>query len=229
MSELKHAEGKIVISIDIESKNWHTFSNGQKIRRERQFNELNRRVSEPVNAVVISGNNIPSGTQILIHPNVVHDSNRIFNYCQLSGIETASDIKYYSAPQEMCFAYLENNEWKPLPPFEFGLRVYKPYTGILQGIEPTEIKNVLWVTTGILKDNAVMTVVASDYEIIFQGIEGREDRLIRFRPDGDPKTQREPEAIAILNDTTEKILNGEYLIGLSSSDAKPLEINAYAD
>lgn len=225
---LKHVEGKIIVSVDLEWKNWHTFSNGQKIRRERQYNELNRRISEPVNAIVVSGENIPTGTEILIHPNVVHDSNRVFNYSQLSGQETGSDIKYYSAQREWCFAYRDENEWKPLAPFEFGLRVFVPYKGAIQGIEPTQLKNVLWVTTGRLKDNAVMTVEAADYVVIFQDITGREGQLIRFRPDGDPATDREPEAVAILNDVTQKILNGEYLAGLTTSDAKPIEISTYA-
>lgn len=229
MSELKHVEGKVVISIDLQGKNYHTFSDGTKIRLERQFDNLNRRYTEPVNAKVVSGEDIPEGTEILIHPNVVHDSNRVFNYCQLSGEETGSDIKYYSAPEEMCFAYLDNREWKPLKGFDFGLRVYKPYTGFLHGIEPTQLKDVLWVTTGELKDKAVLTVKAADYMIIFQNTDGREGQLIRFRPFGNEKINREPEAIAILQEVTDKILSGEYLVGLSTSDAKPLEITTYAD
>lgn len=229
MSELKHVEGRVIISVDTEAKNWHTFTNGTKIRRERQFNELNRRITEPVNAIVVSGENIPTGTEILIHPNVVHDSNRIFNHTQLSGKVEGSDIKYYSAKEEYCYAYLEDGEWRPMKGFDFALRVFKPHTGLIQGIEPEQLKNILFVTTGELKDKAVLTIKASDYEIIFQNTSGREGRLIRFRPFGCEKTEREPEAIAIMNDVTEKIINGEYLAGLTPSDAKEYEITAYAD
>ena len=67
----------------------------------------------------------------------------------------------------------------------------------------------------------VKTLVACDYQIIYQGKNGREENLIRFRPMGDPKNKREEEAIAILNDETKKVLSGEYLIGFTTSDAKP--------
>ncbi len=228
MTELKHVEGRVVCKIDIEAKNWHTFSNGVKIRRERQYNEFNRRISEPTNAIVISGNEIPSGVEILIHPNAVHDSNRIFNYKKLSGKEEASDVKYYAIRESDCFAWLdEDGTWKPLKPFETALRVYIPYKGLLDGIPPKQIKDCLYVTSGRLSKKVIKTIVASDYEIIFQDITGREGRLIRFRPDGDEKNNREPEAIAILTDITKKVNNGEYLVGISLSDAKPLKEYAH--
>ncbi len=37
----------------------------------------------------------------------------------------------------------------------------------------------------------VATLKAVDYEVIFQDTNGRENRIIRFRPFGDPKTKRE--------------------------------------
>lgn len=227
MNELKHVEGRVICSVDLEAKNYHTFSNGIKIRRERQFNELNRRITEPTNAIVISGKDIPSGVEILIHPNAVHDVNKIFNYKRLSGNDEASDVKYYAIREADCFAWLDKDVWKPLKPFETALRVYEPYNGVLQGVQPKQIKDCLYVTSGRLYGKVVKTVVASDYEIIFQDITGREGRLIRFRPDGDEKNNREPEAIAILNDLTKKVNEGKYLVGISISDAKPLKENAH--
>lgn len=227
MSELKHVEGRVICAVDLEAKNWHTFSNGTKIRRERQYNELNRRITEPTNAIVVSGKDIPSGVEILIHPNAVHDSNRIFNYKKLSGKDEASDIKYYAIRETDCFIYLgENGIWKPLKPFETALRVFIPYKGILEGIAPKQIKDCLYVNSGRLAGNVVKTIIASDYQIIFQDTTGKEGNLIRFRPDGDEKNNREPEAIAIMKDITKKVLNGEYIVGISISDAKPLKENA---
>lgn len=80
---LKHTHGKVVVSVDLQAKNWHTFENGTKIRRERQFNELDRKRTEPVNAHVISGEGIREGTEILVHPNAVADHTRI---CSLLSI-----------------------------------------------------------------------------------------------------------------------------------------------
>ena len=218
--QLKAVDGKVIISVDLEGKNSHTFSDGTKIRLERQYNNLNRRETHPVNAIVIDGEGVKSGSQILIHPNMTHDTNKIFNYGQLSGDIEGSDIKYFSIPVEQCYAWLDeedNNTWKPLKNFEFALRVYKPYVGLIDGIEPTLVKDVLYVTTGEFKGLVVHTLKACDYEIIFQGIHGREERLIRFRHFPDQEHERE-EIIAVDYHLTEKVNKGELLVGISPTN-----------
>ena len=218
--QLKAVEGKVIISVDLEGKNSHTFSDGTKIRLERQYNNLNRRETHPVNAIVIDGEGVKSGSQILIHPNMTHDTNKIFNYGQLSGDIEGSDVKYFSIPVEQCYAWLDeedNNTWKPLKNFEFALRVYKPYVGLIDGIEPTLVKDVLYVTTGEFKGLVVHTLKACDYEIIFQGIHGREERLIRFRHFPDQEHERE-EIIAVDYHLTEKVNKGELVVGISPTN-----------
>jgi len=223
MNNLNYIPGKVVIKIDIESKNWHTFEDGTKIRRERQWNELNRRVSEPVNAIVISAEHIPIGSEILIHPNEICDSNKINNYQPLSGEETASDWKYYSISEEQCFAWNIADMWHPIKPFEFALRVFKPYDGPLRWIDHKLMENVLYMTTGEYAGKVCHTIVESDYEIIYQERNGREGRLIRCRPNGDEKHEREPEIIAINHTLTEKVNKGELLVGYDSLSAKSIK------
>ena len=218
--QLKAVDGKVIISVDLEGKNSHTFSDGTKIRLERQYNNLNRRETHPVNAIVIDGEGVKAGSQILIHPNMTHDTNKIFNYGQLSGDIEGSDVKYFSIPVEQCYAWLDeedNNTWKPLKNFEFALRVYKPYVGLIDGIEPTLVKDVLYVTTGEFKGLVVHTLKACDYEIIFQGIHGREERLIRFRHFPDQEHERE-EIIAVDYHLTEKVNKGELVVGISPTN-----------
>ena len=227
--DLKHTHRRVVVSVNLEGKNSHTFSNGLTIRLERQFDNLNRRETEPVNAIVISAENIPEGVEILVHQNAPTDVNRIFNHGQLSGQQEGSDVKYYSIPVDQCFLWRDKNDvWQPIHPYETALRVFESYKGILEGIDPKPIKNVLYVTSGELKNKVVHTLPASAFEVIFQGINGQEDRVIRFRPFGDEATQREPEAVAINDLYTKKVKKGELLIGLSVKDAKPLEIKEYA-
>lgn len=221
MIQLQAVEGKVIISVDLESKNSHTFSDGTKIRLERQYNNLNRRETHPVNATVISGEGIKSGSQILIHPNMTHETYRIYDYAPLSGALEGSDIKYYSIPSEQCYAWLDGDEWKPLKGFDFGLRVYVRYNGVIEGIEPSLLKDILYVTTGELKGKVVHTLKSCDYEIIFQGINGQEDRLIRFRHFPDENNERE-EVIAIDDSLTEKLNSKELLIGLSPTKAKTI-------
>lgn len=210
--------GRVIVKCNKEGKNEHTFDNGVTIRRERQFNNLNVRETMPVNAIVISAENIPSNVEILVHPNSLHDSNKVFNYKN----DTA-DIGYYSIKTEDCFFWKdEHNEWQPLKPYEKALRVFEPYKGMMEGVLPKLIKDTLFVTTGELKELVVKTLIASDYQVIFQDINGKEGNLIKFRPFGDPETNKEEEAIAILHDLTEQIKNGELLVGISVDDCKKL-------
>lgn len=221
---LKHREGRIVVYADLEKKNSHTFENGTTIRVERQYNNFNKRETEPVNAVVISAEHIPEGAEILVNHNALHEINKIYDYKNLSGADVASDIRYFSLPESDCFLWRRNGDesWKPIGAFATALRIFKPYEGMLQGIEPTLIKDMLYVTSGEYEGLVVKTLKACDYEIIFQNENGREERIIRFRPNGDDKTKREPEAILIDHDLTDKVNNGQLLIGLSVKDCKSI-------
>ena len=222
MSKLIAPLGRVIVSIDTEGKNSHTFENGTKIRLERKMNNLNKRYTEPVNGKVVSSEFIPEGSTVLLHHNSCHDSHRIFNYQSLSGNEIADTTKYYSLPISQVFFYKEPNttEWKPTQGYATALRIFKPHSGIIQGIEPAQLKDTLFVTSGLYKDKAVRTLKASDYLIHFQGEDGREQQLIRFREtDVD---DRVCEVIAILHDVTEQVLNGELQIGLTTTDCKTL-------
>lgn len=222
MTAVKAVNGKVIISVDLESKNSHTFEDGTKIRLERQFNNLNRRETHPVNAFVIDGDGIKPGSQILIHPNCTHETNKIFNHSSLSGQLEGSNVKIFSVDEDKCYAWLDGEEWKPLKGFDFAFRVFIPYEGKLEGIEPTLIKDVLYVTTGELKGKVVHTLKACDYEIIFQGTKGREERIIRFRHFPDQDHERE-EVIAIDDYLTQKVKNKKLLIGLSPANAKTIQ------
>lgn len=217
---LKHIEGRVVCSVDLEMKNSHRFSDGTTIRLERQYNNFNKRETEPVNGFVISAENIPIGSEILIHHNSLHDVNRIYNYQALSGAEVSSSTKYYSIPETECFAW-RNKDGKlmPMKNFAFALRVFEPYNGILEGIQPKLVKEVLYITTGEMKGLVCHVLKASDYEIVFQGQEGREERIIRCRHFEDEANERE-EIVAISNSLTRKVNDGKLLVGLSVSDAK---------
>jgi len=78
----------------------------------------------------------------------------------------------------------------------------------------------LFVTSGELKGKVVKTLKSCDYQITFRNEMGVDEEMIRFRPNGDE--EREPEAIAIMNDLTNQVKNGKLLVGISIKDAKPL-------
>lgn len=217
---MKAVEGKVIISVDHESKNSYTFESGLKIRLERNWNNLNKRETHPVNAIVIDGDGLKEGSEILIHPNMTHDSYKIHNHTNLSGQVEGSDVKYYSVPVEQCYAWFDE-EWKPLKGFDFGLRVFRPYDGILEGIEPKLMPDILYATTGEFKAKIVHTLKSCDYEIIFQGRQGREERIIRFRHFPGEDHERE-EVIAVREDLTELLNKGKLLVGLTPTSAKTI-------
>jgi hypothetical protein len=214
--------GRVIIKIDIEAKNSHTFSDGTKIRLERVYDNFNMRYVKPVNAVVVAAKDIPEGSEILIHHNATHDTYRLFDYRSFSE-EITSDVKYYSIPDSECFFWREGigHKWKPLGNYVTGLRIYQPYKGFIEGIAPLLIKDKLYITSGSLKGNVVSTLKASDYQIIFQNDEGREDNLIRLRyyEDGSDRN----EIISIEHYYTELVESGELLIGYIPSDAIKLK------
>ena len=72
-----------------------------------------------------------------------------------------------------------------------------------------------------MSGKVVQTLHSCDYQIIFQGENGREQSIIRFRHYEDEDSPRE-ECLVIRDDLTELIQSGELYIGLNVSDARPL-------
>jgi hypothetical protein len=220
---LKHTHGRVVVKVDMNYKDSHRFEDGTEIKLVRRVNNFDRKHTEPVNAIVMSSENIPEGAEILIHHNSLTDENRIFNYKPLSGSDIASDIKYFSIPELQAYIWkMPDGDWQPIKGFATGLRVFEPYKGFIQGIPPKKLNNILYITSGEYKGQCVMTLKASDYEVIFQD-NGRERRIIRLRHfENEPEHERE-EIILVHHNFTKKVNKGELLIGLTPSDAKPLQ------
>ena len=220
--KLKAPTNRVIIKVDLESKNSHTFKDGTKIKLERVYDNFNMRYVKPVNAEVVDAKDIPAGAEILIHHNATHDTYKIFNY-QRPTTEASSDIQYFSIPIEECFMWREGKGsiWNALNNFVTALRIFKPYKGMLQGIEPEVMNKKIYITSGELKGRPVNTVISSDYEIIYQNDDGTEGRIIRLRyfPDGNDRN----EIIAINDNMTELVESGELLVGYNKSDAKQLK------
>lgn len=211
---------RIFISVKMDLKSFHSFNDGTKIILNRDVDNFDKKYVRPVNGIVIDSDIIPKGAEILIHHNATHGTYELPDYKGFDGEYISSNEKFFSIPESECFAWrLGNEDWKPMKGFEFGLRIFKPYTGTLSGILPTIIKNKLLITTGEFKDVAVMTKSACDYEIIYQGEDGKEKRLIRLRHFNEPENIRE-EIIAKDHETTKRINDGSLLVGLNINDCK---------
>jgi len=218
-------DGRIIISMDMESKNFHQFEDGTKIRLERDYNNLNKRYTMPVNATVIASEYIPEGSQVLVHHNACHDVNRIFNYKPLSGEDIARDIRYFSLLESEVYLYREQGEkeWKPTKGFATALRLFKTYSGIIEGIEPSVVKDKLYITSECSLQHKVVSVLkSSDYTIIYMGDDGKDKEVIRLRHWEEEIEQEREEVVAIDHKLTEQVRIGAYLVGVHVSDAKQL-------
>lgn len=217
---------RIFVECDLQYKNSHSFVTGEKIALQRQFDNFDRKYTQPVNGTVIDANRIPKGAEVLLHHNACHDTYRIFDYKELGADSISDTSKYFSVPEDQCYAWrIGNGNWNPAPGFELGLRLFNPYTGFLSGMLPTQIKNKLLITSGELCGKVVLTKGNCDYNIIFQDKTGREGNLIRLRHFPEPDNIRE-EIVGIDYTATEKVQNGEYLVGISPQDAKQINVLA---
>ena len=215
-------KGRVIIKIDLDAKNFHSFGDGTKIRIERQYDNFNMRYVKPVNATVVHAHGIEEGSDVLIHHNATHDTYRLFNY-QKPTEDASSDIKYYSIPEQECFFWRKpgSSTWNTLHNFATALRVFMPYNGPLQGIEPELVKNKLYVTSGEFAGNVCQVVNAADYQVIFQGDDGTEQFLIRIRHYENEYNDRE-EIIGVDHELTNLVNQGIALVGYTKSDAKKI-------
>jgi hypothetical protein len=217
---------RIFIRCDKEYKNSHSFENGDTIKLQRQFDNFDRKYTQPVNAIVIDSAIIPQGAEVLCHHNATHATYELPDYIGLDGNYLSGNERYFSIPEDQCYAWrVEGGEWQPAPGFEFGLRIFKPYTGTLSGILPSQIKNKLFITTGEFSGKAVMTKGHCDYTIIFQDRNGREGQLIRLRHFPDEPAHIREEIVAIDLLTTGKVRTGELEIGLSPTNCFSLMLS----
>ncbi len=229
MQNLKAAKGSVIVRVNMDEKESHTFASGHKILMRRNIECFDKKYTTVSQGVVLSSEYIPVGSTIYFGHNATHEMYEILNYRPVSGDEIASNIKYFSIPENQCFLWRERDgDPQPLKGFVTALRVFKPYIGILQGIDPKLLKNTLYITSGELSGKVVRTLKACDYEVIFNNLQGREERIIRCRHFEDEENERE-EVIATDEGATKKVLNGELYIGLSVSDAKPLNSSTHAN
>lgn len=221
---MKHVQGRIIVKADKDGKNWHTFSNGQRIRLEREYDNLDRKHTSQVLGEVISGEGLPAGAMILFHHNAMHPVNQIFNHTALNGEELASGVQVYSIPETECYLWKMTGEqkWKPLKGFATALRVFKPYEGFIEGVLPEKMNNILYITSGELKGKVCRTLKACDMPIIFNNEQGVEETIIRLRHfEGDELNERE-EVIAIDNTLTKMVKSGKLLVGIDHNQCEKL-------
>lgn len=219
---LKAAPQRILLKVDTDFKNNYSLTKDVTIRLERNVENLNHRETMPVQGICIEDRpDVPYGAMVLVNHNSFHASNQVFNYSGLSGEEIASGIGIFSVPQSECYLWKtkEMGDWQPIRGFEIAERIFMPYKGKLKGIPPSKIKDTLYVKTGYYKGKVVKTLKACDYEMVFRGDDGKEQRLIRFRTFYPEQNERE-EVLFVDEYLTGLVNKKKVLIGLSDVSCK---------
>lgn len=216
---MKAIKGKSLVRVDINKKNWHTFESGLRIEIRRGYNNFDQREVRPVQGICEDSEKIPKGSEVLVHHNATHDTYKVFNEKKLG---EENDIVLFSVPDNFIYAYREegSKEWMPLEGFMIVKRVFQPTVMDAKIYIPTQVlKNRLYVSRGTFEGLCINTAIACDYEIVFQGTNDQEQRLIRMR---DTSNLEYNECLGVDYEYTEKINKGELLVGLTADTATKL-------
>jgi hypothetical protein len=187
---LKHADKRIVVKVDTDSKNNYMFDNGIILRLFPKTSQFDGRFFQPTNGIVISADDIPENAEVLLEHNATHETN-----CIVEMKDENPNIKYYSVPEMQCYVWRKMEyidyvrhgykcgggmmgAWQPTRYYEIGERVYKPYKGVMQNVKPELIKNTLLIKTGKYKNKIVHTLKDSGYIIIYQDTNGKPNQIL---------------------------------------------------
>lgn len=205
---------RILIKANREKKNSFQLTEDVNIKLVRGIENFDRKQTEPVQGIVVNSEIVPIGSEVLMAHNSLHPVNEIFDH----KLELDDNEVLYAIPKREVYFYKEKGgNWKPLEGYLVILKLFKPYSGILQGIPPTEIVDKFWVVEGEYKHQVVIADKFCFYTIIFQGEKGREEHVSRMRSD-------EFELHGISGELTEHVLSGELLIGETAETAKKFEL-----
>lgn len=220
---VKKVDGRVIIKVDPGQKELWTFKDGTEIILKRDYNNFDRSYTQQVLGTCIDADHIPAGALVLFHFNAIHEVNTVFNHGRLSGDELASGINIISIPEWECFLWKMpgEGEWQPTKGFVIVERVFRPYEGLIQGIDPKRIINVLYIKTGEYAGMVVHALKAADYTIKFRNEAGVDEAIIRTRHFEDEFNERE-ELICIDHDLTGKVNRGELLVGYSPTECRRL-------
>lgn len=220
---VKAPEGKVLIKMDTRQKERYSFDDGTTIHISKGY-DFNLRQDKSSMAIILDGENLPAGEEILVHHNSQEPS---YEVTELNDFLTDKEIldgyKIFSIPIDMCFIYSQNNEWHPCVDYLITERIFKPYKGCLVGIEPEIVKNRMYIVKGFdvydgektdLSGKVAITTDNCDYEIIFHSTDNKEHHIIRTR-------HRELQGID--NDTLKLVQDGELLVGIDIKTAKTLK------
>ena len=210
----------ILLKMNTRQKERYALTDNIEIHIERSYN-FNLREDRSSMGYIVNGRGLTKGHQALCHHLTIESGNEVTAETILTDDEKKIGFKVFSVDKDMVFATsLDGIEWHPCKDFLITFRIFKPYKGKLKGIEPTVLKDRMYIIKGVdefedeitdLSDKVACTTANSDYQIIWHNEKNREQSLIRTRS---------REILAIDNGMLEDLKKGKLLIGLTVTDCK---------
>jgi hypothetical protein len=211
---------RVLIAVDLKYKDRVLLGeSGVVLERPRDYDNLNHRETKISQGWVVNSDYLPIGSEVLVSHNSFHDTNRLF------GLDIEIEllnIGVYAVPkmETYCYKY-GSKKWNACEGFLLGMKLFEPYNGIIEGIEPKEIKRTLFVTSDCkLKHKVVDTVNAAVLPIVFNDEDFNEIIINRIRHFPNESDNVREEVLCINQEKTKKVLKGELLIGNNKSDCK---------
>lgn len=210
----------ILLKMNTRQKELYSLMEGVDIEISKGWN-FNLREDRSSMGYIVNGRGLTKGHQALCHHLTIESGNEVTAETILTDDEKKIGFKVFSVDKDMVFATSPDGiEWHPCKDFLITLRIFKPYKGKLKGIEPTVLKDRMYIIKGVdefedeitdLSDKVACTTANSDYQIIWHNEKNREQSLIRTRS---------REILAIDNGMLEDLKKGKLLIGLTVTDCK---------
>ncbi len=219
---MKALYGSILVKLDTKQKEKYNLTKDVKIEIERGYN-FNLREDRASMGYIVEGGGLKEGDYCLLNYLALEQGYIIQDENILTKEEKKEGFKVLSVPKDMVFATSpDGKDWTPCKNFFLTLRIFKPYGGMILGVEPELVKEKLYVVKGFDEydgkktdlSGKVMCVTAnSAYVIEWHNTENREEKLIRTMG---------RELLAIDHSMTDEVKKGNYLIGIETTDCKKL-------
>jgi len=199
---------RVLVKVPMDLKEFYQLADDVKLFWPRWINNFDGREDNPVNGVVVNGEGLEEGVEVLLEHNATHESNEIFD----SDYPLEPNFKLFSV------AVTEVLLWRYKYDKEDKLKGWQLYRNVMIVsnlfihrksiiiLEPEQIKNRVFVLRGQYENKALIVAKAVAYTIVYQEANGRDAQITIMK---DTESIDVPVILGVDEGLTEKVLCGE--------------------
>lgn len=221
---MKAIRNQVIIKMDTKQKEKYALTKDVTIFIEKGYN-FNLREDRSSMGYVVNGKGLLEGVEVLCHYLALEPSYLIEHDDILTEKEKSEGYKVFSIPNDMVFCYKFEGEWMPNKGYLIAKRIFKKYEGALVGVEPELVKHRMYIEKGVVEWEGInddmsgkvaITTENCDYQISWHNESHRPESLIRTR---------DRDIMALDNTLETGLKKGKYLIGVTPTDCKELNLS----